>query len=59
MRLLSLGSTEGRTSAGAVFVVLDFIILLLSALVTGSILTPALGVGGYVWQSMLQIVTPP
>lgn len=57
--LLTLGSAQGGTSTGAVFVVLGVIILGLSALVTGSTLTAALGVRGHVWRCMLQIVTPP
>jgi ketopantoate hydroxymethyltransferase len=59
VRLLSLGSAKGRTPTGAVFVVLDVVVLQLPALVTGSIVAAALGIGCYVWRCMLQIVTPP
>lgn len=59
VRLLSLDSAQWGTSTGAVFVVLSVIILLLSALIAGSIVTAALGVRGHVWRCMFQIVTPP
>lgn len=60
VRLLSLSSAKGRASAGAVFVVLDVVFLLLSPLVTGSTVAAALGIGCYVWWwCMLQFFTPP